>query len=189
MESLKHGAREFRLETLPSGDGVKMHVECGTHPKVEFDTYVLQQEILESIATKAEMKNLKYVRSGLGILAPEEQQDIGWWWEVLDGYPNQLVSATKQQSHLHRVSECPRYQRELASTSSTYSPDTMAETGRNIVMCLSRVQPKASCLLGSINFPRVGTRLKIPSCIWHTSHKPARLTFKFLHLLSSEPYT
>lgn len=96
MKTLKYGARESNIEPLESGDGVKMHVEFDTHPKVEFDTYVLKQELFESAAAKAGMKALRYVRPGTETLSVEVRQDTGWWQELLEEYPNQLVIALKQ---------------------------------------------------------------------------------------------
>lgn len=95
MKTLKYGARESNIEPLASGDGVKMHVEFDTTPKVEFDTYVMKKEILESAAAKAGLEGLKYVIPDKSLLSTEEQQNYGWWEELLLEYPNQLVIATK----------------------------------------------------------------------------------------------
>lgn len=94
MKTLKYGARESNIQPLPSGDGVKMHVEFDTVPKVEFDTYVLKKEIFEGTAAKAGLKILKYVKPDKSVLSEEEQKNIEWWQELLDEYPNQLVIAT-----------------------------------------------------------------------------------------------
>ncbi|KAK5124292.1 hypothetical protein LTR85_001995 [Meristemomyces frigidus] len=96
MKTLKYGARESNLEPLASGDGVKMHVEFDTQPRVEFDTFVLKHDVFESAAAKAGMTDLRYMRPGPDTLSAEEREDIGWWQELLDEYPNQLVIATKQ---------------------------------------------------------------------------------------------
>jgi SAM-dependent methyltransferase len=94
MKTLKYGARETKVQPLASGDGVKMHVEFDTLPKIEFDTFVLRQEIFEAAAAKAGMKILEYVRPDKSTLSVQEQENIGWWQELLDEYPNQLVIAT-----------------------------------------------------------------------------------------------
>jgi len=96
MKTLKYGAKESNLTPLPSGDGVRMHLEFDTTPKVEFDTYVLKQEIFEDAAAKAGMVGLQYVKPGPETLTEEERKDLEWWKELLDEYPNQLVVATKQ---------------------------------------------------------------------------------------------
>jgi len=96
MKTLKYGARESNVSPLPSGDGVKMHVEFDVVPKVEFDTYVLKQEIFEQTAARAGMEISEYVRPDKSVLTVEEQENIGWWQEILDEYPNQLVVATKE---------------------------------------------------------------------------------------------
>ncbi|OQN95161.1 hypothetical protein B0A48_18785 [Cryoendolithus antarcticus] len=49
---------------FPSGDGVRMHLEFNTSPKVGFDTLVLKKEILEEEAKKAGFESLHYVRPG-----------------------------------------------------------------------------------------------------------------------------
>ena len=95
MKTLKYGARESNIEPLPTGDGVKMHVEFDTTPKVEFDTYVLKQEIFEKTAADAGIKILKYVRPDKSTLSAQEQENFEWWEELLVEYPNQLVIATK----------------------------------------------------------------------------------------------
>jgi SAM-dependent methyltransferase len=95
MKTLKYGARESNLEHLASGDGVKMHVEFETTPKVEFDTYVMKKDIFESSAAKAGMKISKYVIPDKSVLTAEEQENFGWWEELFVEYPNQLVIATK----------------------------------------------------------------------------------------------
>ncbi len=59
MKTLKYGARESNIEPLASGDGVKMHIEFDTTPKVEFDTYVLKKEIFEKTAANANIMNYK----------------------------------------------------------------------------------------------------------------------------------
>lgn len=95
MKTLKYGARESNIQTLPSGDGVKMHLEFDTVPKVEFDTYVLKKEILEGKAAKVGMKITYYIKPDKSVLSAEEQENIEWWQELLDEYPNQLIIATK----------------------------------------------------------------------------------------------
>ncbi|KAJ9616146.1 hypothetical protein H2204_014037 [Knufia peltigerae] len=95
MKTLRYGAMESNLQPLPSGDGVKMHVEFDTQPKVEFDTYVLKKDIFESTAAKAGMKIERYVRPDKTVLTDEEQKNIAWWQQLLDEYPNQLVIAKR----------------------------------------------------------------------------------------------
>lgn len=89
------GAQETDLRDLPSGDGVRMHVEFNTQPKVEFDTFVLKREILEGEAKKAGFADLEYVRPGEEAKAEVEGKDEAWWKELLEQYPNQLVIAKK----------------------------------------------------------------------------------------------
>ena len=91
-----YGAQETNVEPLPSGDGVKMHVEFNTEPKVEFDTFVLSTEIFETAAKKAGMTDIQYIRPGEEVKAEVEGKDDAWWKELLEEYPNQLVIATKQ---------------------------------------------------------------------------------------------
>ncbi|KAL6248884.1 hypothetical protein RBB50_003947 [Rhinocladiella similis] len=95
MKTLKYGAMESNIQQLPSGDGVKMHVEFDTQPKVEFDTYVLRQDVFESTAAQAGMKISEYVRPDKTVLAKEEQDNIAWWQQLLAEYPNQLVIAKR----------------------------------------------------------------------------------------------
>ena len=90
-----YGARETNLEVLPSGDGVRMHVEFNTAPKVEFDTFVLKKEILEEEAKRAGFQNLHYVRPGEEVKGEVQERNEAWWEELLVEYPNQLVIATK----------------------------------------------------------------------------------------------
>ncbi|KIW20097.1 hypothetical protein PV08_00672 [Exophiala spinifera] len=95
MKTLKYGAMESNIQQLPSGDGVKMHVEFDTQPKVEFDTFVLKQDVFESTAAKAGIEISRYVRPDKSVLTKEEQDNIAWWQELLDEYPNQLVIAKR----------------------------------------------------------------------------------------------
>ncbi|TKA81737.1 hypothetical protein B0A55_01123 [Friedmanniomyces simplex] len=90
-----YGARETNVQPLPSGDGVRMHVEFNTEPKVEFDTLVLRKEILEEEARKAGLADVHYVRPGEEAKGEIEGKDEAWWGELLEEYPNQLVIATK----------------------------------------------------------------------------------------------
>lgn len=90
-----YGARETNLQQLPSGDGVRMHVEFNTEPKVEFDTLVLKKEILEEEAKKAGLIDLEYVRPGEEAKTEVEGKDEAWWKELLEQYPNQLIIANK----------------------------------------------------------------------------------------------
>ena len=90
-----YGAQETNVEPLPSGDGVKMHVEFATEPKVEFDGYVMKAEILEGEAEKAGLSDLRYVRAGAEVKGEIEGKSEEWWNELLDEYPNQLIIATK----------------------------------------------------------------------------------------------
>jgi hypothetical protein len=92
-----YGAQETNVRPLPSGDGVQMHVEFNTEPKVEFDTFVLSADILESAAKNAGMTDLQYIRPGEEVKAEVDGKDDGWWKELLEEYPNQLIVATKQQ--------------------------------------------------------------------------------------------
>ena len=91
----KYGARETGLQPLPSGDGVRMHIEFNTQPKVEFDTFVLKKEILEEEAKRAGLADLQYVRPAEEAKSQVEGKDPEWWRELLEEYPNQLVIATK----------------------------------------------------------------------------------------------
>lgn len=95
MKTIKYGAKESNVTPLPSGDGIKMHLEFDTTPKVEFDTYVLKKEIFEATAAKAGMKIVKYVRPDKSVLSAEEQKNYGWWEELFVEYPNQLVIAKR----------------------------------------------------------------------------------------------
>jgi len=95
MKTLKYGARESNIEPLASGDGVKMHVEFDTTPKVEFDTFVLKKEIFEKTAARAGIKIQQYIRPDKSTLSAQEQENFEWWEELLVEYPNQLVIATK----------------------------------------------------------------------------------------------
>ena len=97
MQHMKYGAMESNVTELESGDGVKMHVEFDTTPKVELDTWVLKKEIFEAEAEKAGMKIERYVRPGEGDLTEEQKKKGGveWWKELLEEYPNQIVIATK----------------------------------------------------------------------------------------------
>ncbi|TKA67934.1 hypothetical protein B0A55_06566 [Friedmanniomyces simplex] len=90
-----YGARETNVQPLPSGDGVRMHVEFNTEPKVEFDTLVLRKEILEEEARKAGLVDLHYVRPGEEAKGEIEGKGEAWWGELLGEYPNQLVIAMK----------------------------------------------------------------------------------------------
>jgi SAM-dependent methyltransferase len=94
MKTIKYGARESNITNLPSGDGVKMHLEFDTVPKVEFDTYVLKKEIFEATATKSGIRILEYIKPDQSTLSAKEQEDIEWWKELLEEYPNCLVIAT-----------------------------------------------------------------------------------------------
>lgn len=91
----KYGVRETNFQDLPSGDGVRMHVEFNTVPKVEFDTLVLRPEILEEEAKKAGFTDLHYIRPGEEAKAEVPGKDEAWWKELLEEYPNQLIIATK----------------------------------------------------------------------------------------------
>lgn len=91
-----YGAQETNVQPLPSGDGVRMHVEFNTEPKVEFDTFVLSQEVLESEAKKAGMVDIQYVQPGEDVKAEVEGKDDDWWKELLEQYPNQLIIAKKK---------------------------------------------------------------------------------------------
>ncbi len=91
----EYGARETSLQPLPSGDGVRMHIEFNTQPKVEFDTFVLKKEILEGEAKKAGLVDLQYVRPGEEAKTEVEGKDAAWWKELLEEYPNQLIIATR----------------------------------------------------------------------------------------------
>ena len=102
MHHLKYGAMETEVKKLESGDGVKMHVQFDTSPKVEIDTWVLTKEIFEAEAKKAGMRIDRYVRSTEGDLTdtqrkggPDGKGGVEWWRELLDEYPNQIVIATK----------------------------------------------------------------------------------------------
>lgn len=95
VATLKYGVRATVLDLLDGGEGVKMHMEFDTQPKVHFDTYVLKLGIFESAAAKAGMINLRCINPGHGFLTAEEQENIGWWQELLDEQPNQLVVADK----------------------------------------------------------------------------------------------
>ncbi|KAJ9602749.1 hypothetical protein H2200_012529 [Cladophialophora chaetospira] len=95
MKTLKYGARETNIEGLASGDGVRMHVEFDTTPKVEFDTYVLKQEIFERTAKSAGIMITKYVAPDKSVLSAEEQENFQWWEELFVEWPNQLVIAKK----------------------------------------------------------------------------------------------
>jgi ubiquinone/menaquinone biosynthesis C-methylase UbiE len=90
-----YGARETKVKELESGEGSVMHVEFDTEPKVEFDTFVLKKEILESEAEKAGMRNLRYVRAGDEVRKEVEGKSEEWWRELLDEYPNQVIIAEK----------------------------------------------------------------------------------------------
>ena len=90
-----YGAQETNVEELLSGDGVKMHIEFATEPKVEFDAFVLK-EILEGKATEAGMTHLSYVMPGLDVKGAVECKSDAWWKELLEEYPNQLIIATRE---------------------------------------------------------------------------------------------
>ncbi|KAK5166212.1 uncharacterized protein LTR77_008473 [Saxophila tyrrhenica] len=92
----EYGARETGLQPLPSGDGVRMHIEFNTQPKVEFDTFVLKKEILEEEGKKAGLVDLQYVRPGEEVKREVEGKDAAWWKELLEEYPNQLIIATRE---------------------------------------------------------------------------------------------
>lgn len=91
----KYGAQESNLRALPSGDGVQMLVELNTLPKVEFPTFVLKPEILEEEGSKTGMRDLQYVRAGGEVKGEVPGKDDAWWQELLEQYPNQLITATK----------------------------------------------------------------------------------------------
>lgn len=95
VHDFKYGARETAVTPLPSQEGYKMHIEFDTVPKVEFDAYVLNKDIFEETAAKAGLKIDAYVRPDKTHLTEAERQDIDWWQELLDEYPNQLVIASK----------------------------------------------------------------------------------------------
>lgn len=88
-----YGAQETNVVPLENGEGVRMHVEFDTVPKVEFDTFVLKKEILEGEAEKAGIKRLRYVRAGEEVKGTVEGKDDVWWDELLREYPNQIVIA------------------------------------------------------------------------------------------------
>ena len=92
----EYGAQETDLRDLLSGDGVRMHVEFNTVPKVEFDTFVLKKEILEEEARKAGLVDLRYVRPGEEVKSEVEGKNAAWWKELLEEYPNQLIIATRE---------------------------------------------------------------------------------------------
>ena len=92
-----YGAQETNVQPLPNGDGVRMHVEFNTQPKVEFDTFVLSQEILESEAKKAGLIDIQYIRPGEEVKSEIEGKDNAWWKELFEEYPNQLIVAKKQK--------------------------------------------------------------------------------------------
>lgn len=92
----EYGAQETNIRQLPSGDGVQMHIEFNTSPKVEFDTFVLKPEILEEEGQKAGMRDLQYIRAGEEVKGEVPGKDDAWWQELLEQYPNQLIVATKQ---------------------------------------------------------------------------------------------
>lgn len=75
MNTLKYGARESNIEPLASGDGVKMHVELDTNPKVEFDTYVLKKEIFERTARDAKIMITKYAIPDKSVMSADEQEN------------------------------------------------------------------------------------------------------------------
>ena len=91
-----YGAQESNVQELPSGDGVKMHVEFATEPKIEFDAFVLKKDILEEEAAKAGMKHLRYVRPGEEVKGVVEGKSEEWWRELLEEYPNQLIIASRE---------------------------------------------------------------------------------------------
>jgi toxoflavin synthase len=93
MHTLKYGARETNVVPLESGDGVRMHVEFDTMPKVEFDTFVLKREILEGTAKEAGVRIEQYVRPTSEHLTKEDLKEHReeWWEELIREYPNQLV--------------------------------------------------------------------------------------------------
>jgi toxoflavin synthase len=91
-----YGAQETNVQALPNGDGVKMHVEFNTQPKVEFDTFVLSREILEGEAKKVGLIDIQYIRPGEEVKSEVDGKDDGWWKELLEEYPNQLIIAKKQ---------------------------------------------------------------------------------------------
>jgi toxoflavin synthase len=91
----EYGAQETDVRELPSGDGVRMHVQFDTEPKVEFDTFVLKKEILESEGKKAGFSDLEYIQPGTEVKSEVEGKDDAWWQELLEAYPNQLIIGTK----------------------------------------------------------------------------------------------
>lgn len=90
-----YGAQETNVVPLENGEGVKMHVEFDTVPKVEFDTFVLKKEILEGEAEKVGMKGLRYVRAGDEVKDTVQGKDHAWWEELLKEYPNQVIIAER----------------------------------------------------------------------------------------------
>jgi len=93
VESHKYGARVSYLSKIV--DGAKLHVDFSTEPKIEFDIFVLDQNVFEKTCAQAGLHDLTYVRPTKETLSPEEQENMEWWQELIDEYPNQIVVATK----------------------------------------------------------------------------------------------
>jgi toxoflavin synthase len=97
MHTLKYGARESNVVPLEGGDGVRMHVEFDTSPKVEFDTFVLRREIFERTAKEVGIEIEEYVKPTVKDLREEDLKEHGeeWWEELIREYPNQIVVGSR----------------------------------------------------------------------------------------------
>ena len=95
VKTLKYGARTSNVEKLPSGTGIKLHVDFDTEPKVEFDCFVTDREYVEAGAEKAGMRGVEYKQPSKEDLTESERGNMQWWAELLEEYPNQLIVARK----------------------------------------------------------------------------------------------
>jgi SAM-dependent methyltransferase len=76
-------------------DGLKIHIEANTEPKIEFDAYSLEARLYEEVPMEMGMREVKYHVPATEDLPDVAGEDMAFWKGLLDNPPCMLVTAVK----------------------------------------------------------------------------------------------